>query len=63
VAAESPCIDLCRFDGRTGYCVGCLRTLEEARDWHKLTDHRRHLILRDRPKRELTVTRRSNLEP
>ena len=42
MAVESPCVSLCRFDGKTGFCTGCLRTLPEARVWKKMTDHRRH---------------------
>ncbi|MGH8141845.1 MAG: DUF1289 domain-containing protein, partial [Steroidobacteraceae bacterium] len=40
MAVKSPCIDVCEFDSRTGYCLGCARTLEEARKWEKLTDYR-----------------------
>jgi predicted Fe-S protein YdhL (DUF1289 family) len=32
---KSPCVDVCRFDGRTGWCVACGRTLIEARTWRK----------------------------
>ena len=32
---KSPCVDVCRFDGRTGWCVACGRTLAEARGWRK----------------------------
>ena len=52
MAVESPCIELCRFDGKTGFCVGCLRTLPEAREWKKMTDHKRHQIIKERPRRE-----------
>ncbi|MFC7516055.1 DUF1289 domain-containing protein [Herbaspirillum sp. GCM10030257] len=52
MAAKSPCIELCKFDGRTGICTGCLRTLTEARDWKKMSDHRRHQILNERARRE-----------
>jgi predicted Fe-S protein YdhL (DUF1289 family) len=51
MAVESPCIDLCRFDGKTGFCLGCLRTREECREWKKMKDNRRHEILRDRRRR------------
>ncbi|AQQ37367.1 DUF1289 domain-containing protein [Burkholderia cenocepacia] len=57
VAVKSPCIELCAFDGRTGFCVGCLRTRDEARDWKKLTDHRRHQILNDRTRRQAKLRR------
>jgi len=52
MALASPCIALCRFDGRTGFCTGCLRTLPEAREWKKMTDHRRHQVIKERPRRE-----------
>lgn len=49
--------DVCRFEGRTGYCFGCLRTLEEARTWLRLTDYKRHVILRERSRREAKLGR------
>jgi predicted Fe-S protein YdhL (DUF1289 family) len=52
MAVKSPCIELCRFDGKTGFCIGCLRTLPEVREWKKMTDHKRHLIINERPRRE-----------
>lgn len=58
MAVKSPCIDVCEFDRRTGYCLGCARTLEEARQWEKLTDHRRHSILNDRSRREAKLGKR-----
>jgi predicted Fe-S protein YdhL (DUF1289 family) len=51
MAVESPCIDVCRFDGRTGWCVACLRSREEARGWKRMTDHRRRAVLAEAPKR------------
>lgn len=32
---KNPCVDICRFDGRTGWCVACGRTLAECREWRK----------------------------
>ena len=52
MAVKSPCIELCRFDGKTGLCTGCLRTLDEARQWRKMTDHNRHRIINERARRE-----------
>lgn len=56
MAAKSPCIDMCAFDGRTGFCLGCLRTREESRGWQKMTDHRRHQILNDRSRRQAKLS-------
>jgi hypothetical protein len=36
MGVPSPCIDVCRIDGRMHYCTGCLRTVEEIRRWRKL---------------------------
>lgn len=58
MAVKSPCIDVCAFDSRTGYCLGCARTLEEARKWGKLTDYRRHAIVNDRSRREAKLGRK-----
>lgn len=52
MAVKSPCIELCSFDGRTGFCTGCLRTRPEARESKKMTDHRRHQIINGRTRRE-----------
>lgn len=52
MAVKSPCIEVCKFDGKTGLCTGCLRTLPEAREWKKMSDHRRHQIINERARRE-----------
>ena len=52
MAVKSPCVELCKFDGKTGLCTGCLRTRDEAREWKKMTDHRRHQIINERARRE-----------
>jgi predicted Fe-S protein YdhL (DUF1289 family) len=33
----SPCIGVCRIDGKTGWCEGCWRTLDEIADWPLLS--------------------------
>ncbi|WP_233889496.1 DUF1289 domain-containing protein [Paraburkholderia flagellata] len=57
MAVKSPCIELCAFDGKTGFCTGCYRTREEARGWKRMTDHRRHQILNERPRRQAKLAR------
>ncbi|RKF50282.1 Fe-S protein [Paraburkholderia fungorum] len=37
----SPCIDICKIDGNTGLCIGCLRTRDEIRGWKNLPDAQR----------------------
>ena len=57
MALKSPCIDICAFDGPTGFCVGCFRTLEEARAWKKMTDFKRHQIINDSGRRQKKIER------
>ncbi|MBV8665140.1 MAG: DUF1289 domain-containing protein [Burkholderiaceae bacterium] len=32
-AAPSPCINICTMDQGTGFCQGCLRTIDEIVQW------------------------------
>ena len=32
-APPSPCISVCQMDAATGWCIGCLRNLEEIGAW------------------------------
>mgnify|MGYP001606732830 FL=1 len=41
----SPCISVCQMDPMTGYCMGCLRTIDEIRDWIISTPDERQKIL------------------
>jgi predicted Fe-S protein YdhL (DUF1289 family) len=41
----SPCISVCQIDNKTGYCIGCYRTIDEIRDWIISTPDQRHAIL------------------
>ncbi|MEO8806173.1 MAG: DUF1289 domain-containing protein [Burkholderiaceae bacterium] len=34
----SPCTSVCRMDARTGWCEGCLRTLDEIAAWSGFDD-------------------------
>ena len=34
----SPCIDVCRMDAASGWCEGCLRTIDEITAWSRLDD-------------------------
>ena len=53
---DDPCIGLCQFDGRTGWCLGCGRTLREVRAWRKMTPYRRTALTRELPRRMQQVT-------
>lgn len=53
----SPCINICRMDEPTGWCEGCLRTLDEIAAWGSLTDAQRAELLARLPDRRAQWTR------
>ncbi|NKJ50068.1 DUF1289 domain-containing protein [Burkholderia sp. SG-MS1] len=52
MSVASPCIDICKFDSKTGFCIGCMRTRDECKSWKKMKDKHRRKIIEDRPRRE-----------
>jgi len=42
----SPCSSICRMDDATGYCIGCLRTIDEIRDWIIMMPAEREAVLK-----------------
>lgn len=51
MAIPSPCIDVCKIDGTSGFCIGCLRTRAEIREWKTMDDIRRQRIIDEREQR------------
>lgn len=51
----SPCIDVCRMDDATGWCAGCLRTLDEIAAWSSLDDEGKRLVLAALPARRRRI--------
>ncbi len=47
----SPCINVCRMNPDTGYCDGCLRTLDEIAAWSAMSSEDRRAVLAQLPKR------------
>ena len=46
VAVASPCINVCRMDGVTGWCEGCLRTIDEIVAWGGMADDDKRAVWR-----------------
>ena len=43
--AASPCISVCRMNPATGYCEGCLRTIDEIAHWSVFDDAEKRALL------------------
>ena len=42
----SPCINVCRMDEASGWCEGCLRTIDEIAAWGGLSDDAKRAVWR-----------------
>lgn len=43
-APASPCNDVCRMDEVSGWCQGCLRTLDEIAGWSAMDEKQRRSV-------------------
>ena len=41
----SPCQNICQMNPQTGYCIGCLRTIDEIADWLEMTNQEKRALL------------------
>ena len=41
----SPCVNVCQIDPQTGYCMGCMRTIDEIADWLEMTNEEKQQVL------------------
>jgi uncharacterized protein len=42
----SPCVSICRMDTPSGFCSGCLRTIDEIAAWSRMADADKRSIWR-----------------
>jgi uncharacterized protein len=56
----SPCISVCRMDDRSGWCEGCLRTLDEIAEWSLLDDAAKRAVWKQLPPRRAQLEVRAN---
>lgn len=52
---DSPCINICQIDRKSGLCLGCYRTLDEIAMWSSLKDKDRRAIMDELDARRSTL--------
>ncbi len=52
-SVPSPCVSVCVMHPQTGWCEGCLRTLQEIGDWSRASDEAKRLVWQQLPVRLL----------
>jgi predicted Fe-S protein YdhL (DUF1289 family) len=44
ILPNTPCIKVCKIDSERGFCIGCLRTLDEIARWSQVDDSEKERI-------------------
>ena len=47
----SPCISICKMDAASGWCEGCLRSIEEIARWSQMDDEEKRAVWAQLPQR------------
>jgi uncharacterized protein len=59
---ETPCVNICLLDDRSGLCIGCGRSGDEIARWVDMTPARRRAIMDALPERLESLERRAEAE-
>jgi len=51
----SPCIGVCAMDAASGFCLGCLRTIDEIAAWSRASEATRRAINAALPPRRAQI--------
>ena len=49
----SPCINVCKMDEASGWCTGCMRTLDEIAWWSQLDEDTKRAVWQQLPQRRV----------
>lgn len=55
---QSPCVRICVVHPEARICTGCLRTLDEIRDWSRMSPEERAEIMQTLPDRAPMLRKR-----
>ena len=49
----SPCISICTMDPASGWCEGCLRSIDEIARWSQMADDEKRAVWQQLPGRRI----------
>lgn len=58
VRVQSPCVNVCRLDSATGWCIGCGRTGDEIGRWTSVGETERDRVMAILPTRMAALKER-----
>ena len=50
---DSPCTNVCKYDSKEEFCIGCYRTKQELQDWWIMTREQKLKTLKKLEEREM----------
>jgi len=59
----SPCVNICKMDAASGWCEGCLRTLDEIGFWSVFDDNDKRAVLAELAQRRVLWAQRQPSGP
>lgn len=59
----SPCTNVCQMDPDTGYCRGCLRTIDEIAGWLDYSNEEKLAVLERLDERRNSLSLRERVAP
>ena len=48
----TPCVAVCQINPKSGFCMGCYRTLKEIAQWGKFSEDERQALLSELERRK-----------
>jgi len=55
---QSPCVRICVVHPTARICTGCNRSIDEIRDWSRMTSEQRRVIMEELPSRSSMLRKR-----
>lgn len=62
MTVASPCTQVCTIDANTGWCAGCLRTVDEIAAWGALDDAGKRAVWEELPARRAGMANQTQHE-
>lgn len=59
----SPCVSVCRMHVGTGWCEGCMRTIDEIAAWSTMSDVEKRIVWKQLPRRREQFLSQQNPDP
>lgn len=55
MTVKSPCKSKCELDNNKEYCISCLRTVDEIKNWSIFSDKKKTMLKKELKKRKVYV--------